>query len=158
MKILLLNPPMRLDSPPQTFPLGQGYVARALLDAGHDVKVLDINGLRISKEVVGDNLKNLNFDVAAIGGLITAYNYSEWLIQQIRKIKPGALIVVGGGLGSSIPEMTINNLGADVVVIGEGEITIVDLINTLEAKCNLESVNGIAYNACLILYKHYVTS
>lgn len=145
MKILLINPPIRLDSPPSVFPLGQGYIAKALMNASHDVKVLDINGMRYPKEIVEEHLRNLSFDVAAIGGLITTYSYVEWLIQQIKQIKPGAKIVVGGGLGSSIPEIVLNNLGADAVVIGEGEITIVELINTFGESGTFESIKGIGY-------------
>ncbi|CAG1769766.1 partial Anaerobic magnesium-protoporphyrin IX monomethyl ester cyclase, partial [uncultured bacterium] len=39
----------------------------------------------------------------------------------------------------------IEKTGADVIVIGEGEITVVDLLETLEQKKSLSGVKGIAY-------------
>jgi hypothetical protein len=49
-KVLLINSPLRENQPPSTFPLGFAYIARSLVDAGIGVRVLDIDGFRLSKE------------------------------------------------------------------------------------------------------------
>lgn len=148
-KILLINPPIRLSSPPTVFPSGLGYIAAALLKEGYEVRALDINGYRYDQETVRKKLKEYlvdgSFDIAGIGCLITCYDYVKWLINAIREINPQTKIIVGGGLGSSIPEITLNKLKADIVVKGEGEITIIDLLKTLEKKGDISRVRGIVF-------------
>lgn len=148
-KILLVNPPIRVTAKPGVFPSGLGYIAAVLLKDGYDVQVLDINGHRYDKETVRKKLAEFlnigNIDVVGIGCLITCYNYVKWLIKTIKEINPNTKVIVGGGLGSSIPEICIDKLKADIVVIGEGEITIADLLNTLQIKSDLEKVKGIAF-------------
>lgn len=137
MKILLINPPIRLHDIPRNFPLGLGYIAAVLLKEGYRVNVLDINAERLDKEQVIEKIDD--YDIFGIGGLVTTYNYVTWLINEIKKQQEGK-IVVGGGL-SVINELMLKK-GADIVVNKEGELTIVDLLNNLD---NLKSVKGIHY-------------
>ena len=144
MKILLINPPIRTWSLPNCFPQGLGYIAQ-LLRNEHDVEILDINAKRYSKMAVIRELYSLDFDVVGITGLITNYAYVKWLIEEIRAIKPNITvkwrdgtktvseipIVVGGVLGSSIPEIMLRKAKADICVIGEGENTAIELFNAL---------------------------
>ncbi len=148
-KILLINPPIRETAPPSMFPSGLGYIAAILLKENYDVKVLDINGYRYDKETVKKSLYefliNQGIDFVGIGCLITCYNYAKWLIQTIKEIKPETTVIVGGGLGSSIPEICLNKMKADIIVIGEGENTILDMLKTLLIKKDLSKVKGIAF-------------
>jgi radical SAM superfamily enzyme YgiQ (UPF0313 family) len=148
-KILIINPPIRVTEQPAVFPSGLGYIAAHLIREGYDVKVLDINGYRYNKETVEKILKKYlvegQTEIVGIGCLITCYEYVKWLIQMIRKMKPGIKIIVGGGIGSSIPEMVIEKLKADVAVIGEGEKILVNLLKALEKNKDLKKVRGICF-------------
>jgi radical SAM superfamily enzyme YgiQ (UPF0313 family) len=54
--------------------------------------------------------------------------------------------VVWGGIHASLlPEQTLNNPYVDIVVIGEGEVTLLELVKTLEGGEPLNQVPGIAY-------------
>jgi len=53
--------------------------------------------------------------------------------------------ILGGHGPSPEPEYYLRKTGADFVVIGEGEITIVNLLNALEGKVSIRDVKGIAY-------------
>jgi radical SAM superfamily enzyme YgiQ (UPF0313 family) len=119
MKITLINPPVRLREPPNDFPLGLGYIASALLNEGHDVEALDINAYRWPKEEVEKIIKKLNCDVVGISGLITTYSYVKWLTHIIKKFHPNTKIILGGGVGCSIPSLVFENTQADIVVMGE---------------------------------------
>ena len=48
MEILLINPPIREWAKPNCMPLGLGYIAATLRNAGHSLDVLDINAHRYS--------------------------------------------------------------------------------------------------------------
>ena len=54
-------------------------------------------------------------------------------------------IVLGGVHATALPERTIHETGADIVVVGEGEKTIVELVSSLEKNYPLEKVKGIVY-------------
>ncbi|MFH1623369.1 MAG: radical SAM protein, partial [Candidatus Aenigmatarchaeota archaeon] len=68
-------------------------------------------------------------EVFGIGGMITTYEYVKWLCQTIRNLHAGALIVAGGSAASSIPMTFLSNTQADVVVVGEGEETLLDVLD-----------------------------
>ena len=145
MKILLINPPIRVNAPPFMFPLGLGYVASTLIEDGHRVDVLDINGYRYTSKEVCQKIGTFDYEVVCIGGLITQYSYVKWLTRVIKQLKPQAKIIIGGGLASSIPTFILQKTDADIVVIGEGEITAKETVRTLESNGDLADVKGIYY-------------
>lgn len=145
MKILLINPPVREWAKPNVFPLGLGYIAAILLRNNHQVKILDINAFRWDKNEVENRIKDSEFDVVGIGGIITTYKYVKWLIGIIKKYHPDKKIILGGSIGTSIPQLMLERNPVDVICIGEGEETIQELIAVLERKGDLSGVKGIWY-------------
>ncbi|MHA2248622.1 MAG: cobalamin-dependent protein, partial [Candidatus Hodarchaeales archaeon] len=81
------------------------------------------------------------------------------LKERLRKIKAQIssdrlFIIVGGPQASGDPQLILN-MGADIVVIGEGEVTLPELvlnikkiknIQKVQNKERLDSISGIAYN------------
>lgn len=145
MKILLINPLVREWAKPNVLPLGLGYIASVLRNNGHDVEVLDINGWRFSKEEVIEKIKSSEFDLAGIGAIVTVYKYVKWLIGLIKEHHPKKKLVIGGSVGTSIPHIIFEKTKADIVCIGEGEITVLETINALLDNKELSGVNGIWY-------------
>jgi len=147
MKVLLINPPIRVTEPPRHPPFGLGVIANVLLQDGHEVEILDLNAYRLSKieTVKRIKLTSNKYDLIGIGGLITTYKYLKWLIPIIKKYNKSSTIVVGGGVVTPVPYLLINNTPADVAVIGEGEITMRELVNKIEKGNSLNNVKGIIY-------------
>ena len=145
MKILLIYPSHRMSEAPCLLPLGLAYIASVLKGVGHKIEVLDIEGYRWSRKVVEEKIKASNFDVVGIGGIISSYNYVKWLTKNLKNKNPNAKIVVGGAHATSIPEIILENTKADICVIGEGELTIEDLIQKIEQNGNLNEVDGIYF-------------
>jgi len=154
MKVLLINPPLREQYPPSTFPYGLGYVGKYLKKAGHQVEFLDIDSHRYTREKALEELKKCNCDVIGTGGLVTVYRYLKWLVPNLRKVHPKAKIVVGGSLPTSAPHETLKGLDIDFIVLGEGEITGPELISYLEKQKNqkkqlkldeLKRIKGIGF-------------
>lgn len=146
MRVLLVQPPHYYGNnsrPPQQFPLGLGYIARVLNDAGHDLVVLDIYAHQYSNEEV---VKKLNAiapepDVVCISALSTQYRYVKWLtgVLKDRFDKP---LVIGNALSTFSADVVFKNTRADICVFGEGEKTIIELLRNLNSP---EKVSGIAY-------------
>jgi len=145
MKILLINPPIREWSRPNVFPLGLGYIAAVLQQERYDVEVIDINAHRFSKDEVENKLKGADYDVVGIGGIITTYRYIKWLTEILKKYHPDKKIIIGGSVGSSIPEIMLEKNPVDVVCIGEGEETVKELVEVLGQGSDLSRVKGIWY-------------
>lgn len=143
--ILLINPPMCVDTIPKFLSFGIAYIEQELKRNHYDVEILDIDGNRFCKEEVSEFIKKSNADLIGIGGLVTIYPYLDWLIPEIRKRKPEIEIILGGAIASSLRERCFERFDIDIEVIGEGEVTIIELIKELNGNRNLASVRGIGF-------------
>ena len=150
MKVLLINPPLREQYPPESFPYGLAYVAKYLIKAGHQVEILDIDSYRYDREEVVRQLDKYKCDLIGTGGMVTVYKYLKWLVPVLRNKFPHIKIMVGGSLATSSPEETLEYLKVDFVVIGEGEVTAPELVNYLQEHKkpkveDLKKIKGIGF-------------
>lgn len=145
MKILLINPPVQVNTDPEIPSLGISCIANGLKKNGHTVEVLDIDGHRYSKGEVTGFIKNSDADIIGIGGLATVYSYLHWLIPEIKRIKPRIEIVLGGAIASSLRERCFERLNIDYEVIGEGEITVAELVKEMRTSRKFAEIKGIGY-------------
>jgi anaerobic magnesium-protoporphyrin IX monomethyl ester cyclase len=120
-------------------PLGLGYIASSLLKAGHEVEVLDCTFLE-KDEAYGRA-------VASGADVVGIYSMASMRDEALRfaRLLAGKteLLVAGGPQPSSDPVPFLDDF--DLVVIGEGEVTILEILNSFEEGSDLESVKGIAY-------------
>ena len=83
-------------------------------------------------------------NIVGFSVLTKSYNISRMVAQEIKKQAPDTLIIFGGYHPSGMPEI-VKNKEIDIVVIGEGEATLLDIVKTFEQKNKYETINGIAY-------------
>jgi anaerobic magnesium-protoporphyrin IX monomethyl ester cyclase len=145
MKILFINPSVRPDSLLKLPNVGLAYVMTAAERAGFDFDVIDIDAHRFSEEKVGELIRNSKCDVVGVGTLVSCYGMMKKLFGVVRQYHPKATIVVGNTLGTSIPGTLLSKTAVDVCVVGEGELTFVDLIHALDEGRSLRTVPGIAF-------------
>lgn len=144
MKILLINPPLRLHTPPYYHPMGLAILSRVLLDAGHEVEIYDLNCLRFDHDGARENLPDNDFGLVGVSGIITTYKYLNFLMPALRE-KYDAPIVLGGGGFTSGHDTYMRNLRPDYGVIGEGEYTLLDLADCLEMEQSTDHILGLTY-------------
>lgn len=142
-RIVLINPRLSTWSPNVYVPLGLAYVAAPLEMANHDVRILDLNVRKVKREEIEETIRNA--EIVGITGIITEYYEIVKLSHAIKEINSSAKIVLGGALATNLPERMLQATQADVVVIGEGEKTILSLVSAIEQKENLGNIRGIAY-------------
>lgn len=145
MKVLLINPRCRENAPPAVFPIGMGLIAAKMAAANHDVEVYDADGYRHPDSEIEDKIRKTDFDALAVGGMITIYQNIRKICAFSKKYHPKKKVIVGGSLATTIPEVVLRNIAADILVIGEGERTVVELLAALQAGQNLSSVAGLYY-------------
>lgn len=136
------------------FPLGLAYIASAARDAGHEVVIYNQDMYHYPPAHLTDYLNTHQFDVVGLGFCAGYWQYRKFLeiSKAISMCSDPPLYVLGGHGPSPEPEYFLEEGGADVVVMGEGERTFADLLNALETGRDLALVLGIAcldYEECL---------
>jgi radical SAM superfamily enzyme YgiQ (UPF0313 family) len=146
MKILLINPPIRLSEKPTDFPVGLGLLAAIMLQEGHDVLVYDANALRPAKtDMMRDIAKFKGVDIIGVGGLITTYRTIKSMIPELRESFPNAKIILGGGVTVD-PEIIFKNMPVDFCVHREAERTFPELCAAInEHRNEFSPIAGISY-------------
>ncbi len=143
MKTLLINPVIREWAKPNVLPLGLAYIAAVLRDKGHAVEVMDLNALRLDPAEIESRIRDNDYDVAGIGAIVTVYQDVKRLIELLKTCHPDRKVMVGGSVGTSIPHIIMEKTAADIVCIGEGEVTALEIVSALEKEESLDAVNGI---------------
>lgn len=146
MKVLFVNPPMvrRLVEPVP--PLGLGYMAAVLEERGVDIKIVDMDILKLSYDEYRTILSKEHPDIVGITTLTQQYPNGEKLAQISKQIIPDSLVIMGGPHVTFLaPEILRRCPQVDVVVRGEGEITITEIVQHLESGEDLSPVDGISY-------------
>jgi radical SAM superfamily enzyme YgiQ (UPF0313 family) len=161
--VCLIRPPavetFRFSSLSITPPLGLAFVAGALEHAGHRVSLIDAVSAAPTTHtryfrgyLVGLPFEEIAArvprDTKVVG--ITALFTHEWpsivkLVEAIKRRLPDVPVVLGGEHITSMPEFCLLTSQADVLVLGEGEETVVELVDALERGSPLVEMLGIAY-------------
>jgi len=131
---------------PYVFPLGIIYVTASLKKSGKNVTTLNLNQTdKAVIDVIGETIREHQIDVVLTGALSASYNRVKDIVLAAKKTKDNIITVVGGGLVSSEPYVVMEGLGADIGIIGEGEITVCELADALEKNLDIATVSGLIY-------------
>ncbi|MEN6318293.1 MAG: radical SAM protein [Syntrophaceae bacterium] len=135
------------DSYIHWFPQGLAYIAAMLMKSGHEVEIYSQDIHHYPEAHLTDYLDRNHFDVVGVGVIAGYYQYRKLLAisDAVNRSKRRPFYVLGGHGPSPEPEYFIRKTGADAIVIGEGEETIVELVDALSSSNSLKSVAGIAY-------------
>ena len=146
MNILIINVSLRPMSPVKLFPLGLGYIATAIKNAGFSFDLLDIDGYRLSERDVENSIKKKKYDVVCMGCIVTGYKIIKILAALVEEHQPHAKIIVGNSVATSIVDTLLTHTRVNIAVMGEGDETIVDLLRAIDEGRALETVQGICFS------------
>ncbi|MBF0383077.1 MAG: cobalamin-dependent protein [Magnetococcales bacterium] len=130
-----------------SFPLGITYISGSLKAAGFNITTLNLNHHEGDVgEIVEKTIKENNIDVVATGGLSFQYNSIRAIIFAAKKVDKNIITIVGGGIITSDPIPALDALEfVDYGVIGEGELTAVELCHYLDDGGDLAAIDGLIY-------------
>lgn len=153
MRILLLNPPMlyRVNNESERLyvdksypPLGLGYIAATLEEAGYQVKAIDL--IDAKWEEVESILKRESPDIVGLSCNLTDFRWGAFKLAILAKrLDPNVKVVMGGSHATHMYEQIMENFPVDVIVRFEGEMTFLDLVNHIDKASDLVDVKGIVY-------------
>ena len=145
MKITLIMPKAAVEGMPYDIPIGFGYLSSVLKRAGHTVSLLNLNHYDyVSNDELIQRIQSTTPDVIGTGGMSFSFKYLRFLLGVAKGACPDAITMVGGMVVTSQPDVAFAGLGADIGIIGEGEETVVELMQALGGG-NIADVKGIIY-------------
>lgn len=129
------------------FPQGLAYIAAACRQAGHDVEIYNQDVYHSPESHLTDLLDKNRYDFIGVSACGGYYQYRKMLkiSKAVNKAKRRPFYVLGGHLASPEPGYFLRKTSANAIVIGEGETTVIKLLDALKQKKPLHSVNGIAF-------------
>ena len=126
-------------------PLGLSMIAAVLRNAQHEVQVIDATAERLNIRMIEKRIYKFQPDVIGMTTNVAFARKSmmtaKWLKSKFKKVP----IILGGPHATVEYETLLHEGCCDVVVVGEGERTILDLIDAIEKKKNYREVKGIAF-------------
>ena len=173
MKVLLIDPPWfsLQGMPSPSLSLGLLYLGSYLEKFGHNCIIFSgeigfTKRITYQKVVINEDcltnldknpvwinvvkklaclLEEFNPDIVGITMPTAKYDVSIELIKFIKKKNKNLKIAVGGPHPSILPEDTLKIEGVDFVIRGEGEETLLELVNLLEKNKSLSQIKGLSY-------------
>lgn len=156
MKIVLINPPIKYLEMRQKLkpiisnlfynspPLGLCYLAGVLEKKGVFVKIIDAAVEDLDFSAIIKRIRSFKADLIGITSLTNAFHVTVELAKTIKK-ELRLPIVIGGPHVTANPNKVLLLKCFDIGILGEGEITLVEVIDALEKKKDLREIDGIAF-------------
>jgi radical SAM superfamily enzyme YgiQ (UPF0313 family) len=147
MKVAIIAPPYPLEEAPAP-PLGVTYVAAAFESAGAEVRVLDYIVSRYSREKLERQLEAFQPDLVGSTSVTMNFPAAAEIVETAKAIRPSAVTLMGGPHVTFDAENTLRGYpGIDLLVLGEGETTVAELLPVTHDREAWNRVKGIAFLA-----------
>ncbi len=145
LHITLVNPPYPSGShqhPPFT-PLGLGYLAAVLEKNHYKVDVIDCQALKWTYEEFKKEVSKRQPDIVGITSTTLTYKSALHIAEITKAVCPNCLTLLGGSHVSFWDDKALQECPSlDVVVRKEGENTMLDLAEKMEAGADYNNVLG----------------
>ncbi|EKD28399.1 MAG: hypothetical protein ACD_79C00311G0005 [uncultured bacterium] len=154
MKILLINPHYYLVKKITSFErfftpipiLGLAYLASVLKNNGNDVHIIDDYVDRFGVNGIIKYIEQDNPDIIGISCLTPYADDTYYLSKKIKEKFPDKFIIMGNKHADYYANEIVSERIADIVIHGEGENTIVDIVNAVRSKNSFSVVKNITYS------------
>jgi anaerobic magnesium-protoporphyrin IX monomethyl ester cyclase len=127
-------------------PLGILYLAAVLEQKGLDVSVLDQAAKGLTVKETAKWVKAQNPDILGFSTFSTSGRTAAAISAEVKKENPNVTVVFGNYYATFNPERVLRKYpSVDIIVRGEGERSVVDLVNCLKKRGRLKDVSGINF-------------
>lgn len=125
-------------------PIGIMSLAAVLRQKGYtDIKLFDM--AFHSKDLIVRECMSEEPDVIGLSTDSISFENGSKLLGEIKEKCNNGTYIIGGIHPTINPEQALLKTKADVAVVGEGEITIVDIVRAIENKHSFSDIKGIAF-------------
>lgn len=145
MRCLLVNPFCPITEGP-TPPLGISFLGAVLEQAGHETRIVDFSVFPYSHEILSRHLQEFKPDLLGVTSVTMTFNAAIQVVEDARKINPELPTLMGGPHVSFCAHETLSAYPSlDLIVVGEGEQTIVEVANQILNDRDWSQIKGLAY-------------
>ena len=143
MKLQIIVP--QCEAVPTSYPpYGALSIGTYVKKYGYEVDIINLDLLRCSDQFVLEQVRKFNPDVIGFSAIVsTSYGHIKKLSRVIKINFPDTLIILGGQLSNAAKPL-LQHTPIDIIVIGEGEHTIIRLLDRLKNGQDIYAVKGIA--------------
>ena len=151
MRVLLISANTEQINMP-VLPLGLAYIAAALDEQGHTVKMLNLMMQTNTQKALHEAIDEFNPEIIGISVRnIDDQNMENprFMLETVKDVVINcrkysyATIVLGGAGYSIFPQATLDFLKADIGIQGEGESSFITLLKKLREKKDLSEIPGL---------------
>ncbi|MGE0269419.1 MAG: radical SAM protein [Candidatus Omnitrophota bacterium] len=147
-KILLINTSVvtiKQYKTSQGYPLGVMSIAAYLRENGYpDVTIIDFNEPG-KYEQLGYYLEREKPDVVGLSGLSIDQECIHSTAQRVKDWNSDCLVVCGGPYPSASWKRILSDGNLDIAIIGEGELTFIEILDKFYSGITLENIKGTAF-------------
>ena len=126
---------------PNSASLTLATIAASILEAGHDVQVIDLGNFINPNTALKEKLESYKPDAIGVTASTPLFGKAVEVVQVAKNFNDKIIAIAGGPHVSGYPKESLEKSKLDVAVIGEGDLTIVDVLNDVD----LKKIKGIAY-------------
>jgi len=145
MKVAVIAPPYPLEEAPSP-PLGVTYVAAACERAGCEVRIFDYIVRRYTRDKIAAELDEFEPDVVGATSVTMNFKGAAAIMQDVKRHNHDIITMMGGPHVSYDWVNTLNDYpGIDLIVVGEGEETLHELLPVIKDRAAWDAVRGIAF-------------
>ncbi|XHH08314.1 MAG: B12-binding domain-containing radical SAM protein [Candidatus Bathyarchaeia archaeon] len=147
-KVALVNPPALegVFHHHPYLPMGLAYLAAVLEEKGNQVIVFDCIAEGIGQNQLKQKLAEFNPDVVGISSMTPMALSTMMAAKGAKETCPNTTVVLGGPHATFMDkEILANEPAVDVIVRGEGEVTLAELTQRIVNGVGLNSADGITY-------------
>jgi radical SAM superfamily enzyme YgiQ (UPF0313 family) len=124
--------------------MGLALISAVLERAGYAVNLLDANAMRLQPEETAALAEGA--DVIGLTAMTPTAGAAMSIAKCIKQINPAVPVILGGVHATLLPEETLAKAPAiDIILRGEGEDVLLELLKVIEQKQPLNSVPSISY-------------
>src|SRR3989344_3609325 len=159
MKIALIIPPSslsKLEDVSTHYPMNLGLIAACLIEKNIEVQMWDYNVEAFTENSFFKRVKEYSPDLIGFSCMTLNIKIGNHLAMLAKKASKDIFAVVAGAHSTALPVQTLEEFPFyDVVILGDGEETIIDICNRLKEKTSLSGVLGICHklNGKIIIEK-----
>ena len=151
MKCLLINPSYRgvagkaEDVAAIIPPTGLAYIAAVLLKHSFAVKILDANAERLDDREIKEAIRREAPTVVGITSTTPCISEALAIARLAKEVNKDPQVIMGGPHPSILPHEIIEDENVDIVVRGEGEYTMLELMTRISNGRGFDDIVGITY-------------
>ncbi len=149
-KILLINSSIvtiKQYNDSRSHPLGVMSIAAYIRENGYtDVSILDFNEPG-KYEILEDYLNEENPAVIGLSGLTQDKDCIHQTAARVKQWNKNCLVVCGGPYPSASWQKALDDSNIDIAIIGEGELTFIEILNQHFKGKSIGEIKGTAYRA-----------